>query len=204
MPKITPLSSLEKKQKLRVGIYARVSTADQQTLPLQLEVMRQYAKTRKWQIIHEVKDIGSGISDRKQREMLMQAARRREIDTVIVWKLDRWGRSLHDLVSTLKELSELDVGFVSLTEAIDLNTALGRAMAGVLAVFAEFEREMLRERVKAGIAQARKKGKNHGRPKTAAQHKTKIKQLFSQGLSKAEIARRLKIGRTSVIRLLAT
>ncbi len=201
MPKVIFPTALEK-QKLRVGIYARVSTADQQTLPLQLEVMRQYAKTRKWQIIHEVKDIGSGISDRKQREMLMQAARRREIDSVIVWKLDRWGRSLHDLVSTLKELSELDVGFVSLTEAIDLNTALGRAMAGVLAVFAEFEREMLRERVKAGIAQARKKGKNHGRPKTAAQHKTKIKQLFSQGLSKAEIARRLKIGRTSVIRLL--
>jgi putative DNA-invertase from lambdoid prophage Rac len=188
---------------LRVGIYARVSTQDQQTLPLQLEVMRKYAKTRKWPVILEIKDIGSGISERKQRELLMQAARRREIDAIVVWKLDRWGRSLHDLVSTLKELAELEVGFISLTEALDLTTAIGRAMAGVLAVFAEFEREMLRERVKAGIAQARRKGKNHGRPQTAARQKTKIKELFSQGLPKAAIARKLKIGRTSVIRLLA-
>jgi putative DNA-invertase from lambdoid prophage Rac len=192
-----------RKLKLRVGIYARVSTQDQQTLPLQLEVMRKYAKTRKWPIILEIKDIGSGVKDRERRELLMQAARRREIDAVIVWKLDRWGRSLHDLISTLKELSELEVGFISLTEALDLTTAIGRAMAGVLAVFAEFEREMLKERVKAGIAQARKKGKNHGRPRTVTRHKVKIKELFSQGLSKAEIARRLKIGRTSVIRLLA-
>lgn len=89
------------------------------------------------------------------------------------------------------------------TEAIDLNTALGRAMAGVLSVFAEFELEMLSERVKAGIAQARKKGRNHGRPKTAALHETKIHRLFAQGQSKAEIARKLGIGRTSVIRILA-
>lgn len=188
---------------MRVGIYARVSTQDQQTLPLQLEAMRKYARARKWKVVLEVQDIGSGVSERKKREQLMRVARRREIDTVVVWKLDRWGRSLHDLVLTLKELADLEVGFVSLTEAIDLNTALGRAMAGVLAVFAEFEREMLRERVKAGIAQARKKGRNHGRPRTAMHHEAKIKHLFSQGLPKAEIARRLGIGRTSVIRILA-
>jgi len=188
---------------LRVGIYARVSTQDQQTLPLQLQAMRKYARTRKWKIELEVQDIASGVSDRAKREQLMRAARRREIDTVLVWKLDRWGRSLHDLVSTLKELSDLEVGFVSLTEAVDLTTALGRAMAGVLAVFAEFEREMLRERVKAGIAQARKKGRPHGRPKTAALHQAKINRLFAQGHTKAEIARKLGIGRTSVIRILA-
>jgi putative DNA-invertase from lambdoid prophage Rac len=107
------------------------------------------------------------------------------------------------LVSTLKELTDLGVGFVSFTEAIDLNTALGRAMAGVLSVFAEFELEMLSERVKAGIAQARKNGRNHGRPKTAALHEAKIHRLFAQGQSKAEIARKLGIGRTSVIRILA-
>ena len=188
---------------MRVGIYARVSTQDQQTLPLQLQAMRKYARTRKWKIELEVQDIASGVSDRAKREQLMRAARRREIDTVLVWKLDRWGRSLHDLVSTLKELSDLEVGFVSLTEAVDLTTALGRAMAGVLAVFAEFEREMLRERVKAGIAQARKKGRPHGRPKTAALHQAKINRLFAQGHTKAEIARKLGIGRTSVIRILA-
>ena len=174
---------------MRVGIYARVSTQDQQTLPLQLEAMRKYARTRKWKIEIEVQDIASGVSDRKKREQLMRAARRREIDTVLVWKLDRWGRSLHDLVSTLKELSDLEVGFVSLTEAVDLTTALGRAMAGVLSVFAEFEREMLRERVKAGIAQARKNGGPHGRPKTAALHQAKVRRLFAQGHTKAAIAR---------------
>jgi len=151
----------------------------------------------------EIEDIGSGVSQRKKREQLMRAARRRDIDCVLVWKLDRWGRSLHDLVSTLKELTDLEVGFVSLTEAVDLNTALGRAMAGVLSVFAEFELEMLSERVKAGIAQARKEGRNHGRPRTAALHEAKIHRLFAQGKSKAEIARMLGIGRTSVIRILA-
>ena len=78
---------------------------------------------------------------------------------VLVWRLDRWGRSLVDLVSTLQELNALDVGFVSLCEALDLTTPSGRALAGMLAVFAEFEREILRDRVKAGIAQARQEGK---------------------------------------------
>lgn len=188
---------------MRVGIYARVSTQDQQTLPLQIEALRKYARTRKWKVVLEIEDIGSGASQRRKREQLMRAARRRDIDCVVVWKLDRWGRSLHDLVSTLKELTDLNVGFVSLTEAVDLNTALGRAMAGVLSVFAEFELEMLSERVKAGIAQARKEGRNHGRPKTAALHEAKIQRLFAQGKSKAEIARTLGIGRTSVIRILA-
>lgn len=188
---------------MRVGIYVRVSTAEQQTLPMQLDTIRKYLRVRKWKPVIEVDDIGSGAKDRKKREQLMRAARKREIDVIVVWKLDRWGRSLHDLVSTLQELSELEVGFVSITEAIDLTTAIGRAMAGMLAVFAEFEREMMRERVKAGIAQARKKGMPHGRPQTAQRHAEKVRRLFEQGVSKAEIARRLSIGRTSVIRILA-
>ena len=98
----------------------------------------------------------------------MKAARRREIDVIVVWRLDRWGRSVADLMATLYELTALGVGFVSLTEALDLTTASGRAMAGMLAIFAEFEREILRERVVAGIAQARKEGRRHGRPRTAS------------------------------------
>jgi DNA invertase Pin-like site-specific DNA recombinase len=190
-------------RKLRVGIYVRVSTADQQTLPMQLDTIRTYLRARKWKTVMEVDDIGSGAKDRKKRQQLMVAARQREIDAIVVWKLDRWGRSLHDLVSTLQELSELEVGFVSITEAIDLTTPIGRATAGLLAVFAEFERELLKERVKSGIAQARKKGKPHGRPQTVQRHADKARKLFNQGLSKSEIARRLSIGRTSVIRLLA-
>src|SRR5213080_2242833 len=107
-----------------------------------------------------------GPKDRPGSESLLRVARRGELDVVVVWRLDRWGRSLPDLVVTLRELTELGVGFVSLTEALDLTTPTGRAMAGMLAVFAEFEREVLRERVRAGIAQARKEGRPHGRPQT--------------------------------------
>jgi putative DNA-invertase from lambdoid prophage Rac len=95
---------------------------------------------------------------RKPHETEIKAARRRQIDAILVWRLDRWGRSLLDLMGSLQELSTLGVGFVSLCEALDLTTPSGRALAGMLAVFAEFEREILRERVKAGIAQARARG----------------------------------------------
>jgi DNA invertase Pin-like site-specific DNA recombinase len=164
--------------------------------------MRKYAESRNWTIVREVEDIRSGVSERKNRELLLKSARRKEIDAILVWRLDRWGRSLADLILSLKELSELGVGFVSLTEAIDLTTPTGRALAGMLSVFAEFEREILRQRVKAGIAQARKKGGNHGRPRTASLHTYKVKKLAEQGLSKAEIARRLDISRASVMRIL--
>ena len=104
-----------------------------------------------------------------------------------------------DLVSTL---GELGVGFVSLTGALDLTTPTGRAMAGLLAVFAEFERDILRERVKAGIAQAHAEGKPHGRPKTASLLREQVEKMYKAGMSKSEIARRLSIGRTSVRRML--
>jgi putative DNA-invertase from lambdoid prophage Rac len=148
----------------RVGLYARVSTQDQQTIPLQIRAMREYAAARGWTIVLQVKEVGSGASERERRQKLIEAARRREIDVVLVWRLDRWGRSLPDLVSTLEELSHLSVGFVSLTEALDLTTPTGRAMAGLLSVFAAFEHEILRERVRAGLAHARKNGKRLGRP----------------------------------------
>ena len=188
---------------LRVGLYARVSTHDQQILPMQLETMRAYAGQRGWNVITEIRDVGSGSIQRPNREHLLKAARRREIDAVLVWRLDRWGRSVADLVLTLKELNELGVSFVSLTEALDLTTPTGRAMAGLLAVFAEFEREILRERVRAGIAQARKQGRRHGRPRSAARKAVQVRELFAEGISKADIARRLAIGRTSVRRILA-
>jgi len=129
----------------RVSLYARVSTHDQQTLPMQLESMRAYAAQRGWTIVQEAQEIGSGSIQRPKRELLMKAARRRETDIILVWRLDRWGRSVPDLAVSLKELNELGVAFVSLTEALDLTTASGRAMAGLLSVFAEFEREVLRD-----------------------------------------------------------
>jgi DNA invertase Pin-like site-specific DNA recombinase len=185
-------------------LYARVSTHDQQTLKLQNRAMRDYAARRGWAIAIEVKEVGSGASVRELRQKLLDAARRRDIDVVVVWRLDRWGRSMADLVITLEELRDLNVGFVSLTEALDLTTPSGRAMAGLLAVFAEFEREILRERVRAGLAHARQNGKRLGRPPTPALNAKQVRILFSAGVSKAAIARRLEIGRTSVRRILAS
>lgn len=179
---------------MNVGLYARVSTYDQNTLPMQIEAMEKYAENRQWNIITQIQDVGSGAVERPKRDALLKAARQREIDVILVWRLDRWDRSVADLVSTLQELNDLDVGFISITEALDLTTATGRAMAGLLAVFSQFERELLRERVKAGIAHARKQGKRHGRPKSASNKANEIQQLFGQGLSKSEIARHLKIG----------
>jgi putative DNA-invertase from lambdoid prophage Rac len=186
----------------RAGIYARVSTNDQQTLAMQNRAMREYAARRGWTIAVQVREVGSGAAKREAREKLIEAARRREIDIVLVWRLDRWGRSVTDLLATLQELEHLSVGFVSLTEALDLTTPAGRAMAGLLAIFAEFEGEILRERTRAGLAHARESGKRLGRPATAAAHTAEIRKLHRAGVSKSEIARRLEIGRTSVRRIL--
>src|SRR5437660_538082 len=165
----------------RAGVYARVSTNDQQTIPLQIRALRDYAVRRGWTIALQVKEVGSGASQRQLREKLLEAARRREIDVVLVWRLDRWGRSVTDLLATLQELEHLGVGFVSLTEALDLTTPAGRAMAGLLAVFAAFEREILCERTRAGLAHARQNGKRLGRPATAALHTPDIRRLHRAG-----------------------
>jgi putative DNA-invertase from lambdoid prophage Rac len=202
-PKVFGHPSRRLKTPLRAGLYARVSTQDQQTIPMQTRALREYATRRGWTITLQVKEIGSGASQRERREQLLEAARRREIDLVLVWRLDRWGRSVTDLLATLQELEHLGVGFVSLTEALDLTSPAGRAMAALLAVFAEFEREILRERVRAGLAHARQNGQRLGRPLTAAVHADQVRKLYRAGTSKSEIARRLQIGRTSVRRMLA-
>jgi putative DNA-invertase from lambdoid prophage Rac len=186
----------------RAGLYARGSTNDQQTLPMQSRAMREYAARRGWTIAMQLREVGSGAAKREAREKLLEAARRREIDVVLVCRLDRWGRSVTDLLATLQELEHLGVGFVSLTEALDLTTPAGRAMAGLLAVFAAFEREILGERTRAGLAHARQSGKRLGRPMTAGLQAPEIRKLHRAGVSKSEIARRLQIGRTSVRRIL--
>ncbi len=186
---------------MKVALYARVSTADQKSLKSQMDEMRSYAQGRKWEILTEVKEIGSGGKVRPKREELMQMARRREIDCIIVWKLDRWGRSMTDLVTTLQELREIGVQFVSVRDALDFTTTMGRALAGMLAVFAEFERDILRERVRAGLASAKLEGRTGGRPRaTTEDQREEIKRLLSNGTSKAEIARALNISRATVRR----
>src|SRR5215472_16275906 len=166
---------------IKMGLYARVSTHDQQTLALQRDALVAYAQQRRGAIVTVVEDVGSGGQERRQRETLMRAARRRELDAIVVWRLDRWGRSLADLVATLHELQALGVGFISLREALDFTTPTGRAMAGLLAIFAEFDREILRERVKAGIVQARQRGTRHGRPPTVARWGDEVRHLYAIG-----------------------
>jgi putative DNA-invertase from lambdoid prophage Rac len=192
---------------IRAAFYARVSTAGQQSVPAQFEALREYAANRGWEVVQEVAEVGSGAKARPKREALLQAARRHEIDVVAVVQLARWGRSLRDLVTSLEELAELGVGFVSLRDSLDFSTPAGRAMAGMLSVFAAFERDLLQERVKSGLAHAKKhgtrSGKAIGRPATARARRTEVRALASQGLSKADIANRLGIGYGSVYRLLA-
>jgi DNA invertase Pin-like site-specific DNA recombinase len=169
---------------------------------MQKRAMREYSARRGWTIAMQVREVNSEAARREARKKLLEAARRREIDVVLVWRLDRWGRSVTDLLATLQELNHLGVGFVSLTEALDLTTSAGRAMAGLLAFFAQFERGVLRERTRAGLARARRNGKRLGRPATAARHAAEIRKLRRAGISKSEIARSLQIGRTSVRRIL--
>ena len=189
---------------MRAGLYAWVSTDEEATLSLQRDALLAYVAERGWTAIYQIEDIGSEVEEHPQRAELMKLARGRALDVVVVWRLNRWSYSMADLVQTLQELNALGVGFVSLSEPLDLTSPSGRAMSEMLVVFAEFEGQTRRERVKAGISlAARRQGRPHGRPPTAACQVEEIRRLASQPMSQAEIARRLGIGRTSVRRILA-
>ena len=152
---------------MRAGIYARVSTADQ-NCDMQLRELRDYCAHRGWEVTREYVDAGwSGAkASRPQLDRLMKDARRRRFDAVVVWKLDRWGRSLAHLVQSVQELSGLGVRFVAVTQNIDTDESnpIARLLMHLMAAFAEFERELIRERVKAGVLNARAKGKQLDRP----------------------------------------
>ncbi len=182
------------------GIYVRVSRPEQRSTALQKRRIRSYVRKRDWRIGLEVVEVGSGAKTREGREKLMTAARRQEVDVIVVWKLDRWGRSVTDLLGTLEELNEIGVGFVSITESLDFTTTTGRALAGMLSIFAEFERDVLRERVKAGLEEAKKRGQQLGRPSKMRPKVKEIKKLHKKGLSISEISRVVKLSRRTVKR----
>jgi DNA invertase Pin-like site-specific DNA recombinase len=139
---------------------------------------------------------------RPKRQALLKAATQRQLDVIVVWKLDCWRRSLVGSMTMLHELTAFDVGFVSLTEALDLTTPAGRASTGVLAVFAECERDVSRERMKVGIRDGRKRGKAPGRPCAKANDAVQMRALAQQGLHQAAMARPLGLWRTSERRVL--
>ena len=151
---------------IRVALYARCSTHDKGQDPqLQITPLREYCQKRGFTIVEEYVDNGiSGIKEKRpQLDRLLQAARKRQIDVILVWKLDRFGRSLKQLVMLLEELSSLGVGFISYQDSLDLTTPQGRLMFHIIGAMAEFERELISERVRAGLDNARRKGKRLGR-----------------------------------------
>ena len=148
---------------MRVALYARVSTSDQ-TNENQLDELRRYTVARGWESV-EYTDVISGAKDRRPAlDHLLKDVRRRKVDVVVCWRLDRLGRSLKHLVTLLDELQALGVSFVSLGEGIDCTTPAGKLQLHILAALAEFERGRIQERVRAGLARARRQGTRLGRP----------------------------------------
>ena len=189
---------------VRVALYARVSTLNNQDPEMQLNELREYAGRRDWQITEEYTDQGvSGCKEsRPALNRLMSDACRRRFDAILVWKIDRFGRSLKHLVNSLAELSSLGVAFVSLRDNLDLSTPSGRLMMHLLAAMAEFERSLIQERVRAGLRNARAKGKRLGRPRVHVDA-PRITALRAQGHSWAEIVREMGIGKGTAQRALA-
>ena len=186
----------------RVAFYARVSTANGQQDPaLQLSEMREYATRRGWEIAETYTDNGvSGSKDsRPALNRLMADASQRKFDTVLVWKLDRFGRSLRHLINALAELEARGIAFVSLRDNLDLGTPSGRLMFQIIGAMAEFERALIQERVRAGLRHARAKGRRLGRP-TLIVDRSRIASLRAQGLGWKAIAREMKLGVGTVLR----
>jgi DNA invertase Pin-like site-specific DNA recombinase len=148
-------------------------------------------------VTHELVDRASGASDKRPGlEELLRLAKRRSIDAILVYRLDRFGRSTRDLINAWSELQDLGVRFVSLSEQMDFGSAAGKVMFSVIAAMAEFERDLIRERVKLGMARARSEGKHLGRPRSLPL--AEIKARHGRGDSKSKIARDLNISRVSV------
>lgn len=154
---------------IRAALYARVSTNNGQNPEMQLRELRQYCERRGWEVAGEFVDAGiSGAKEhRPQLDQLLSACRKRKVDAVVVYRYDRFARSLRQLVNALEEFRSLGVEFVSLHEGVDTSTPNGRLVFGIFASIAEFEREVIRDRVRSGIAAAKAKGKRLGRPRRA-------------------------------------
>jgi DNA invertase Pin-like site-specific DNA recombinase len=187
----------------RVAIYARVSTSGGQSVGMQLLDLRELAKRRDFELVGEYCDEGvSGSREsRPALDSLLRDARRRKFDAVLVWKLDRLGRSLVHLVRLLQDLRGLGVELISFSEGLDFTTTTGKLLYQVISAFAEFERDCIRERVTAGLRNARAKGKRLGRPRIAVDA-PRIAVLRAQGRSWREITAETGISKGTAQRAL--
>jgi DNA invertase Pin-like site-specific DNA recombinase len=189
----------------RVAIYARVSTSTGQSVDMQLLDLRELAKRRDFQLTGEYCDEGvSGSREsRPALDSLLRDARRRKFDAVLVWKLDRLGRSLVHLVRLLQDLRSLGVELISYSEGLDFTTTTGKLLYQVISAFAEFERDCIRERVTAGLRNARAKGKRLGRPRVIVDL-SRIATLRAQGRSWREITAETGISKGTAQRALCS
>ena len=184
-------------RQLRAALYVRVSTTDQ-TLENQLPELRRYAEARGWSVREYADEGVSGTAQRRPAlDQLVTDARRRRLDVLVCWRLDRLGRSLKHLVTLLDDLAVLGVAFVSLHEGIDATTPAGKLQMHILAAIAEFERARIAERVVAGLERARRQGKQLGRPVSPVP----VDQLETvRGLSLSDGARQLGVSRSTIKR----
>jgi len=187
----------------RVALYARVSTKNGQDPETQLLALRKYAQARELEIVETYVDVGqSGAkASRPELDRLMMDARRRKFNIVLVTRLDRLARSLKQLITTLDELRELGISFVSLQEAFDTSTSTGILLFQVVGAIAEFERSLIRERIALGLERARAQGKRIGRPAARLDY-DELQALREKGLSYRAIAKRCGVSHPTVMALL--
>jgi DNA invertase Pin-like site-specific DNA recombinase len=184
----------------RVAIYARVSTLNNQDPEMQLREVREYCEHRGLVVTEEYVDRISGSKEsRPHLNRLMEDAQRRRFDIVVVWKLDRWGRSLKHLVNSLAQLESLGVAFISLRDNLDLTTPSGRLMFHVIGAMAQFERSLIQERVRAGLRNACAKGQRLGRPRLAI-NTAKMEKLRAEGMQWKQIAGEMGISQATLFR----
>src|ERR1700691_195509 len=189
---------------MRIGIYARVSTKDQ-SCELQVRDLRAYCAARGFDLVREYVDVGqSGAKDsRPELNKLMDDARKRQFDAIVVWRFDRFARSTKHLLTALEEFRSLGIQFISYQENVDTSTPLGQALFTIVSAVAQLERELIRERVSAGIRNARANGKKLGRPKSAVDPE-RILKLKTEGHSLRQIAAKLGVGYGTVRERLLT
>lgn len=189
----------------RVAIYARVSTTEQ-TTDNQLQQLRAIAQRKGWTITHEYIDHGiSGSKGRDQRpqyDQLLKAATQGEFEVIAAWSVDRLGRSLQHLVLFFEELKALGVNLYLQQQGIDTGTPAGKALFQMCGVFAEYERAMIQERVKSGLARAKAQGKTLGRPRATAELEARILAAKAEGKGMLKIAKELGIGTGTVQRVI--
>ncbi len=180
----------------QAALYARVSTLNGQNPEMQLAELRTYCERRGWSVADEYVDAGvSGAKEhRPALDRLLSHCRKRLVDAVVVYRYDRFARSLRQLVNALEEFRALGIDFVSLHEGVDTSTPNGRLVFGIFASIAEFERELIRDRVRSGLAAARARGKHLGRPRVVVDL-TRIAALRAQGRSWAAISAELGVGK---------